>query len=102
MKLIALSLVPAVALASSAFATVTPGSVFGDSYIVTDGASTYAVMDVYIQCSTSKDIISSTFGVTAYPSSYTLNNGKTFQQSGLDPANKSSWLPTNEIGRAHV
>ena len=84
-------------LAGSAFATVTPATLFGDSYIVTDGANTYAVLDVYIKGSSTADIISSTFGVTAYVSSYTLNNGKTFQQSNGTAA--SSWLPTNDDGK---
>ena len=85
-------------LAGSAFATVTPGTLFGDSYIVVDGARTFSVIDVYIKGSSSSDIISSTFGVTAYPSSYTLNNGKSFQQSNGTAA--SSWLPTNDDGSA--
>ena len=80
------------------WATVTPGTLFGDSYIVTDGARTFSVMDVYIKGSSSSDIISSTFGVTAYPSSYSLNNGKSFQQSNGTAA--SSWLPTNDDGSA--
>jgi len=86
-----------VALSASAFATVTPGTLFGDSYIVTDGPKTYSVMDVYLKCSSSADIISSTFGVTAYQSSYTLNNGKEFKQSA-NQASASSWLPVNNDG----
>ncbi|NBV64552.1 MAG: hypothetical protein EBR71_08840 [Planctomycetes bacterium] len=89
--------VSALALSASAFATVTPGTLFGDSYIVTDGAQKYAVMDVYLKCSSSADIISSTFGVTAYQSSYTLNNGKEFKQSA-NQASASSWLPVNNDG----
>jgi len=86
-----------VVLSASAFATVTPGTLFGDSYIVTEGPKTYAVMDVYIKCSSSADIISSTFGVTAYNSSYSLNNGKEFKQSA-NQASASSWLPVNNDG----
>ena len=89
--------VSALALSASAFATVTPGTLFGDSYIVTDTVRTYAVMDVYLKCSSSADIISSTFGVTAYQSSYTLNNGKEFKQSA-NQASASSWLPVNNDG----
>jgi len=91
------SAVATVALSASAFATVTPGTLFGDSYIVTDGPKTYSVMDVYLKCSSSADIISSTFGVTAYQSSYTLNNGKEFKQSA-NQASASSWLPVNNDG----
>ncbi|NDC75975.1 hypothetical protein EBZ70_12045 [bacterium] len=74
----------AAALTATAFATVTPTTLFGDSYIVVDGAKTYSVLDVYVKGSNANDIISSTFGVTAYVSSYTLNNGKTFQQMAAD------------------
>jgi len=90
------------ALSASAFATVTPGTLFGDSYIVKDGegasAKFYSVMDVYIKCSSAADIISSTFGVTAYQSSYTQNQGKAFMQSA-NQAVASSWLPINDDGK---
>ena len=109
MRNTSLSFVSALALSASAFATVTPGTLFGDSYIVTDivpdpttfsGTSTrtYSVMDVYIKCSSSADIISSTFGVTAYQSAYTQNQGKAFMQSGANQA-ASSWLPINDDGK---
>jgi hypothetical protein len=88
----------ATTLSASAFATVTPGTLFGDSYIVTDGVKSYAVMDVYLKCSSSADIISSTFGVTAYQSGYTLNNGKEFKQSANQAA-AASWLPVNDDGK---
>ena len=108
MRNTSLSFVSALALSASAFATVTPGTLFGDSYIVTaivpDGSTfsgtttrTYSVMDVYLKCSSSADIISSTFGVTAYQSSYTLNNGKEFKQS-VNQAVAASWLPVNNDG----
>ena len=89
-------------LSASAFATVTPGTLFGDSYIVKDGsgasAKFYSVMDVYIRCSSSADIISSTFGVTAYQSAYTQNQGKAFMQSANE-AVAASWLPVNNDGK---
>ena len=89
-------------LSASAFATVTPGTLFGDSYIVKDGAGAsakfYSVMDVYIKCSSSADIISSTFGVTAYQSAYTQNQGKAFMQSA-NQAVAASWLPVNDDGK---
>jgi len=91
------SLVSALAVSASAFATVTPGTLFGDSYIVVDGAKTYSVLDVYIKCTNAADIISSTCGVTAYTSNYTLNNGKEFKQSA-NQASASSWLPVNNDG----
>ena len=96
------SAVATVALSASAFATVTPGTLFGDSYIVKDGegasAKFYSVMDVYIKCSSSADIISSTFGVTAYQSAYTQNQGKAFMQSANE-AVAASWLPVNNDGK---
>ena len=94
--------VSVLALSASAFATVTPGTLFGDSYIVKDGAGAsarfYSVMDVYIKCSSSADIISSTFGVTAYQSAYTQNQGKAFMQSANE-AVAASWLPVNNDGK---
>ena len=84
------------ALASGAFATVTPATLFGDSYIVKEGAGAsarfYSVMDVYIKCGNSNDIISSTFGVSAYTSAYTMNQGDAFVQSNGDGTN-NSWKP---------
>ena len=87
--------VSALALTASAFATVTPTTLYGDSYIVTDGASTYAVMDVYLKCSSSSDIVSSIFGTngtSGWSAAYTLNNSKNFAQSNGNGSN-TSWLP---------
>jgi hypothetical protein len=81
---------------ASAFATVTPTTLFGDSYIVKEGggasARFYSVMDVYIKGSSPADIISSTFGVTAWVSSYTMNQGDAFVQSNGTGTN-ASWKP---------
>jgi len=46
------------ALTAASFATVTPTTLFGDSYLVSDGARTYSVLDVYIKGSSANDIIS--------------------------------------------
>jgi MYXO-CTERM domain-containing protein len=85
-----------VAAASSAFATITPGELFGDSYIVKAGAGAsarfYSVLDVYIKGNNAADIISSTFGVSGYPSAYTMNQGDAFVQSNGDGSN-NSWKP---------
>ena len=85
-----------IATASSAFATITPTTLFGDSYIIQTGsgatAKFYSVLDVYIKGSSSSDIISSTFGVTAYVSSFTMNQGDAFVQSNGDGTN-NSWKP---------
>ena len=86
-----------VAAASSAFATVTPTTLFGDSYIVKEGSGAsarfYSVLDVYIKGSSAADIISSTFGVSAYTSAYTMNQGDAFVQSPSSGSN-SAWLPS--------
>jgi len=99
----AVGVVVALSGAQLAQATVTSGTLFGDSYIVQDGegpnARFYAVMDVYIKCSSSADIISSIFGVTAYQSRYTQNQGKCFVHSA-NQASASSWLPCNNDGSA--
>ena len=84
--------VAALGIAASAFATITPTTLFGDSYLVTDGARTLAVLDVYIKGSSQADIISSTFGVSAYVSAFSLNNGNSFEQSNGDGSN-NSWKP---------
>ena len=84
------------ALTLPAVATITPTSLFGDSYIVQDGSGAsarfYSVLDVYIKGSSSADIISSTFGVSAYTSAYTMNQGDAFVQSNGDGTN-NSWKP---------
>ena len=90
----AVGVVTAMSGAQVAMATVTPGTLFGDSYIVTEGVKTYAVMDVYIKCSSSADIISSTFGVTAYQSAITQNKNKCFQHD-CAVCTTACWLPTN-------
>jgi len=86
----------AIVAASSAFATVTPTTLFGDSYIVKDGAGAtakfYSVLDVYIKGNNAADIISSTFGVTAYTSAFTMNQGDAFVQS--NGGANSAWQPS--------
>jgi hypothetical protein len=86
----------ALAASASAFATVTPGTVFGDSYIVKEGAGAsarfYSVLDVYIKGSNAADIISSTFGVTAYTSAFTMNQGDAFVQT--NGGANSAWQPS--------
>jgi len=101
-----LSLISATALAtvaSSAMATVTPTTVFGDAYIVKEGAGAtarfYSVLDVYIKGNNAADIISSTFGTTAWTSAYTMNQGDAFVQTnegGIDGSGltNSTWKPS--------
>ena len=90
-----LTIASTLAIASSAFATITPGTLFGDSYIVKEGAGAsarfYSVLDVYIKGSNAADIISSTFGVTAYTSAYTMNQGDAFVQTNGNT--NSAWQP---------
>jgi len=85
----------AVGVSGSAFATIS-NQLVGDSYIVKVGSGAsarfYSVMDVYVKCGASTDIVSSTFGVAAYVASTTMNQGDAFVQSS-----GSSWAPiTND------
>ena len=84
------------ALSSASLATVTPGTLFGDSYIVKEGAGAtakfYSVLDVYIKGNNAADIISSTFGVTAYTSAFTMNQGDAFVQT--NGSTNSAWQPS--------
>lgn len=52
-------------MAQGATATVIGNQVFGDSYLVTDGAKTYAVLDVYVKSvnNTQNDRMGSIYGV---------------------------------------
>ncbi len=65
--------------------TITPGTLYGDSYIVQEGAGAsarfYSVLDVYIKGNNAADIISGTFGVSAYKSAFTMDQGECFQHS---------------------
>jgi len=85
----------AVGVTGSAFATIS-NQLVGDSYIVKVGSGSaarfYSVMDVYVKCGASTDIVSSTFGVSAYVASTTMNQGDAFVQTS-----GSSWAPvTND------
>ena len=79
----------AAGMASSALATITGNALFGDSYLVVDGAKTYSVMDVYIKSNNAADIVSSVYGVSAYKASWVQNQSKAFKQAG-----GSSWNPS--------
>jgi len=88
----------ATVFAASAFATVTPGTLYGDSYIVKEGAGAsakfYSVMDVYIGGNNTSDIGSSTFGVTLYKSSYVMNQGDAWQHNNISTG-QDAWKPVN-------
>jgi len=79
-------------------ATINYGAVYGDSYIVREDGRLYSVLDVYLKCSSSSDIISSVFGVTACVSSFTVSGDKLFQHS--NGTTTAAWLPTNNDGKA--
>jgi hypothetical protein len=86
----------AVGVTGSAFATIS-NQLVGDSYIVKVGSGSaaqfFSVLDVYVKCGASTDIVSSTFGVSAYVASTTQNQGVAFNQ-----ASSSSWAPvTNDV-----
>ena len=92
-----LSAFAAIAASSTvAMATVTPTTLFGDSYIVKEGAGAsarfYSVLDVYIKGNNAADIISSTFGVSAYTSAFTMNQGDAFVQT--NGSTNSAWQPS--------
>jgi hypothetical protein len=63
---------------------------------VKDGAGAsarfYSVLDVYIKGNNAADIISSTFGVTAYTSAFTMNQGDAFVQT--NGGANSAWQPS--------
>ena len=83
----------AVGVTGSAFATIS-NQLVGDSYIVKVGSGSaaqfFSVLDVYVKCGASTDIVSSTFGVSAYVASTTMNQGVAFNQA----AGTSTWAPT--------
>ena len=86
----------AVGVTGSAFATIS-NQLVGDSYIVKVGSGSaaqfFSVLDVYVKCGASTDIVSSTFGVSAYVASTVMNQGVAFNQ-----ASSSSWAPvTNDV-----
>jgi len=94
MRNASLAAAASVVLTGSAFATIS-NQLIGDSYIVKVGSGAsarfYSVMDVYVKCGASTDIVSSTFGVSAYVASTVMNQGDSFYQ-----ASGSSWAPTTE------
>jgi len=94
MRNASLAAAAAVVLSGSAFATIS-NQLIGDSYIVKVGSGAsarfYSVMDAYVKCGASTDIVSSTFGVTAYVASTTMNQGDAFVQAA-----GSSWAPTTD------
>ncbi|NBX26594.1 MAG: hypothetical protein EBQ99_11215, partial [Planctomycetes bacterium] len=70
---------------------------YGDAYLVTDGAKTYSVLDVYIKASQSTDIVASVYGVAAYKASWVQNQTLAFRHAG-----GSGWNPnyTDAAGAA--
>ncbi|NBX25371.1 MAG: hypothetical protein EBQ99_04885 [Planctomycetes bacterium] len=73
-------------LTSSALATVEGTRLYGDAYLVTDGAKTYSVLDVYIKASQSTDIVASVYGVSAYKASWVQDQSLAFRH-----ADNSTW-----------
>ncbi|NBX26455.1 MAG: hypothetical protein EBQ99_10500 [Planctomycetes bacterium] len=62
--------------------------VYGDAYLVVDGAKTYAVLDVYIRATQATDIVASVYGVSAHKASWVQNQGICFRHAG-----NSGWNP---------
>jgi hypothetical protein len=80
---------------SSAMATVIGNQVFGDSYLVVDGAKTYSVLDVYVKSNSATDVFSSVYGVASFKASWTQVQSKDFMQS-----TGSSWNPNSTSAAA--
>jgi hypothetical protein len=94
----------AAGMSDLAMATVTPGTVFADSYTVSDSGRVYSVVDLYLKGSNANDLITGTFGVSAYVSSYTQDQGLPFVQSIVGVPTTSgapiaTWLPVNDDGK---
>jgi hypothetical protein len=92
MRNASLAAAAAVVLSGSAFATIT-NQLVGDAYIIQANGRSYSVLDVYVKCGASTDIVSSTFGVSAYVASTAQNQGLSFVQENSTNSN-ASWLPT--------
>jgi hypothetical protein len=75
-------------LAAAAWATVEGTRLYGDAYLVTDGAKTYSVLDVYIKATQSTDIVASVYGASAYKASWKQNQNLCFRHAG-----DSGWKP---------
>jgi hypothetical protein len=86
-----------VMLATTALATVEGTRLYGDAYLVADGAKTYSVLDVYIKASQSTDIVASVYGISSWKASWVQNQSLSFRQAG-----GSSWNPnyTDAAGAA--
>ena len=104
---IVLSSTLAASLSGSAFATITGNNVFGDAYLVVDGAKTYSVLDVYMKSNNANDIFSSVAGVSAYKASWILqekvgSGTATNSTISFKHAGNSSWNPnyTDAAGAA--
>ncbi|NBX26524.1 MAG: hypothetical protein EBQ99_10860, partial [Planctomycetes bacterium] len=81
---------PVTSLVAQAVPAVVEGTrVYGDAYLVTDGAKTYSVLDVYIRATQATDIVASVCGVSTYKASWVQNQGICFRHAG-----NSSWNPT--------
>ena len=113
MRTTTLSLVSTIALASSTFATVST-TLMADTYLVTDGAKTYSVLDIYAKGNNVGDLMGcSVLGVGTHAVVFATSQatGVTRDASGKVTAGAvtgdifvqsggSSWLPTNNSGSA--
>jgi hypothetical protein len=90
-----LSAAAAATVSSSALAAVIGNQVFGDSYLVGDGAKTYSVLDVYVKSDNANDVFASVYGVSSFKASWTQVQNRDFMHS-----NNSSWNPNNVSGAA--
>jgi hypothetical protein len=79
-------------IAASASATVVGNQVFGDAYLVVDGARTLSVLDIYVKSNDATDTFSSVFGVANFKASWTAT-------ADFVHAGDSTWNP-NYVGAA--
>ena len=84
-------LIASVAFPSMALASITPGSLVGDSYIVRASGRDYSVLDIYIKGDSASDIISSVFGAAAHTAAFRMVQGDAFVH-GAGSSN-DAWKP---------
>jgi hypothetical protein len=80
---------PAARMVAEAATTTVEGTrLYGDAYLVVDGAKTYSVLDVYIKATQATDIVSSVYGISTYKASWVQNQSLAFRHAG-----GSGWNP---------
>lgn len=95
----------ALAITSSAFATVSPTMV-ADTYTIADGGRTYSVLDIYLKSSNSNvsDVGNPLTGLSSFEfilaTSKAVRTGAAVTSDIFVQTDNSSWAPTNTSGKA--